>query len=164
MVTTGLCLLALSTAIGLLAANPAAASSTSPYVRFCGTRQDGWLVGNRYEVHGPWHISMTKYQAEGYQKRFPTQEFGGHITLKQTPCLVGEGIAESASNAWRHWHGGHGWARVVVGTSGGLAHLGWVTCTSHLVRSPWAVRATCSQHYRGGTVVGTFAITKNPYL
>jgi hypothetical protein len=155
---------ALASPIGLLTANPAAATSTSPYVRFCGTRQDGWLVNNRNEVHGPWHISMTKSQAERYQKRFPTQEFGSHITLNQTPCLVGEGIAVSASRAWRHWHGSHGRARIGVGTSGGITYLGWVRCSSHLVRNPWAISVTCNQPYRGSqVVVGKFAITKNPY-
>ena len=156
-------LLALASPISLLTANRAAATSISPHVRSCGTRQDGWLINNRNEVQGPWQISMTKSQAERYQKRFPIQEFGGHIPLDQTPCLVGEGIAVSASRAWRHWHRSHGWARVEVGTSVGITYLGWVRCSSDLVRKPWAIGVTCTQPYRGSQVIGQFTITKNPF-
>lgn len=155
----------------LALAIPATASASSPYNRYCGTRQDGWLVGHfnsnnetPYEVHGPWHIVMTRAEAVRLQRRFPAGEFGSHITLAQTPCFVGQAIASNASMAWVNWTGDSGWANVVADSSGGETRLGRFRCSGYAIDNGNALHEICGMRDRDGhLVVGTFDITKNPY-
>lgn len=158
------------TTVSLLAIPATAAAS--PYNRTCGSPRDGWLVGTGnpshsyetpYEVHGPWQISMSASEARRLTERFPTQEFGSRITLKQTPCLVGQAIAESGSQAWAKRSGSNGWTKITASTSGGSTYIGRFYCSGHSIEGGNAVKETCVMRYRGGKVVGKFKITRNPH-
>jgi hypothetical protein len=160
---------AVSVLVGLAFAPLAQAS---PYDRWCGTSQDGWVVGpdnanneTQWIVNGPWHIQMTNghAQAPALLKRFPVQEFDTHIPLREVPCLLAQGIATSASEKWPYWGNGAGPVHVSVGTSGGLVRLGLYHCTSKSLEAPKAAKVTCSTRFRGSSIIGVFTISDNPY-
>jgi hypothetical protein len=147
-------------------------AQASPYNRWCGTSQDGWVVGpsnanneTQWVVNGPWHIQMRNGHAQApvLLKRFPVQEFGTHIPLREVPCLLAQGIASSASEKWPYWSNGAGTVHVSVGTSGGLVRLGLYHCTSKSLEAPNVAQVTCSTRFRGSGIIGVFTISDNPY-
>jgi hypothetical protein len=164
---------ALASAVSMLAGLAfAPLAQASPYNRWCGTSRDGWVVGpsdanneTQWVVNGPWHIQMTNghAQAPALLKRFPVQEFNTHISLREVPCLLAQGIATSASEKWPYWGNGAGLVHVSVGTSGGLVRLGLYRCTSKSLEAPEAAEVTCSTRFRGSSITGVFTISDNPY-
>lgn len=154
--------ISLVVAVTLVLLLPAVAGA-SHYDRWCGTRQAGWVVGQPdanynypYEVRGPWHIKLTHAEALRLNRRFPVQEFGGHVSLADTACLVGQSVADSASQAWIHWSGNDGTVKVVASTSGGSVYLGRFHCRGH--RRGRVFKETCALRHRGGPVIGSFTI------
>lgn len=119
----------------------------------------------QWVVNGPWHIEMTNghVQASALLKRFPAQEFNTHIPLREVPCLLAQGIANSASEEWPYWGNGAGPVHVSVGTSGGLVRFGLYHCTSKSLEAPKVAEVTCSTRFRGSSIVGVFTISDNPY-
>ncbi len=147
-------------------------ASASPYIRYCGTSQDGWLVGpfdanneTPWEVLGPWHINMSKgyAQSRALLRRFAVQEFGTHVPLSAVPCAVAQAIAISASEEWPSWGDGAGSVRVRLGTSGGEAQLGLYRCSSRALTSPKVAKVTCWSWVSGGDILGTFVIREDPH-
>lgn len=147
-------------------------AQASSYDHWCGTSHDGWVVGpsdanneTQWVVNGPWHIQMANEHAQalGLLKRFPVQEFNTHIPLREVPCLLAQGIATSASEKWPYWGNGAGPVHVTFGTSGGPVHLGLYHCTSKSLEAPRVAKVTCSTRFRGGSIIGVFTISDNPY-
>jgi hypothetical protein len=116
-------------------------------------------------VNGPWHIQMTNGHAQvpALLKRFPVQEFNTHIRLRSVPCLLAQGIANSASEKWPYWGDGAGPVHVTLGTSGGLVRLGLYHCKSTSLKAPKVAKVTCSTRFREGNVIGMFTISDNSY-
>ncbi len=147
----------------------ATATAASAYDRNCGGPNDGWLVGNgnseQYpdEVNGPWHINMNAGQARAINASFPPQEFGWHIPLSGTACLVAQGVAESASNAWyQNWSSDDGSVNATAGTSGGLVHLGHYNCTGVRNADNTRLKETCARVFLGHRMAASFVIQPNP--
>lgn len=149
-----------------------AVAAASPYNRNCGTSADGWLLGPfNYDneapwmVNGPWHINMTKgrAQVQALLRRFSIQEFGTRFALSGVPCAVAQGVTISASEKWVSWPGDSGWVNVHLSTSGGDVYVGLFHCTGYDLPTPERARETCTMRYRGGTIIGAFTISDNPY-
>src|SRR5690242_6053672 len=94
--------------------------------RNCASSGGGFAFGSIFqcEVAGPWHTKITAGAARRLTRKFPTEEFSYRIPLKQTPCIVGQGIAQSAAHSWLHWPGNTGWSYVRVATYGGNTRVG----------------------------------------
>jgi hypothetical protein len=160
---------ALLTADTLSDGGTATATATSAYDRNCGGPNDGWLVGDNNastwpdEVNGPWHINMMAGQDRAINASFPPQEFGWHIPLSGTGCLVAEGVAESASNAWyQNWSSDDGSVNATAGTSGGLVHLGHYYCTGVHNATNTRLKETCARVFLGHRMAASFVIQPNP--
>jgi hypothetical protein len=102
-------------------------------------------------------------QAPALLKHFPVQEFNTHVPLREVPCLLAQGIANSASEKWPYWSDGAGPVHVSVGTSGGLVRLGLYHCASKSLEAPNPAQVSCSTRFRGGGIIGVFTISDNPY-
>lgn len=145
-------------------------ASASPYHRGCGTSQDGFLLGpsnsqgeTPYEVNGPLYINMTHGEAIRLARRQPVEEFNYHVTPTLMPCVLAEGIAESAGQAWVKWQTtDNGWVTVYTQTEGGPARIGRFHCTGRTPPGNVFDHETCVMHYPGGRVVGSFNIYQNP--
>ena len=154
-------------AVGAVLFFLSSAAVASPWVRDCGTAQDGSLTGNlQWETTGPWHVGMSAATARSIALRTRPEEFqpaGSHPAARGMPCWVAQSVATTAANAWTHWPGNSG----IVGirpegyTPG--PYLGRFVCSGSNRRGGGArERCVHSADRHAGAITVTFVVKPAP--
>jgi hypothetical protein len=156
-------------AVALVAVIPNAVAA--PTRRRCGSFGDGGEVGTRGSLtfiqSAPYEISMTPTEARRIAARTPPGEFNSHVKPSQVACEVAGAMADSAGQAWLHWHGFDGSVKVTELTYGGKVHLGRFRCLGTTINRTVTVPGVtyhfvnserCVGGHEIGRIVSTFFI------
>lgn len=147
----------------------APSASASVFNRNCATPRTAFLFGPAnadyempWEVHGPWHINMTRRAANVLAAHWPPLANGYRVSAtRDVPCWVARSIAEHVARAWQYWPGNRGIVRVSTTGMGPSQYVGRFSCSGRTLSAPDVVRLTC--HNGANSIYGSFTISHNPF-
>jgi hypothetical protein len=160
-------------ALPILVALAIPSTASAAIYRSCGNAHDGGVLGQEdanynypYIEHGPFNIVMDggKSQAAALARLWPVQEFGTRVKASQMPCTLAQSAAISEGNAWAHWPGNLGTARVrFYGYNPPRYPLFTVHCQGDSnYPLPIVTKLVCVGSYKGRLIENWFTISNNP--